>query len=127
MALVVDESHQGGGLEGEAHGVADAEGQGEEVGMRRVGEQVGRQHDDVDEEHSDDRAQEHLDEYLGRAVHGAGDNPVLQAADNSEVERQQGHDGQIVLWKHPHDDKGGQYQCQRGEEQGCEVTLHATR
>ena len=92
LALAIDELYKGDGLEDEADCVANAECQGEAVSMCCVRHQIGCQDDDMDEEDADDGAKEHLDEDLGRAVHGTGDEPVLQATDDAEVKRQQRHD-----------------------------------
>ena len=124
LLLAIDEEDERDGLEDQHHGETDTEGDGEELGLLCMREEVGREDHQVDEQRGDGGGQEELHETLGRLVHALHHKIVLHAGDGGEIERQQRHDREEPLGNRPHHHKGGQCQHQRHGDERNVISLH---
>lgn len=124
VSLLFHEADQCDGLEEEAGGVADGEGNGEEASLGGMGEEVECEDEEMEEEDADDGAEEDLDEGLRGAVHALGDYEVLNGCDDAEIECQKRHSDKEAGRPEPHDAEGDERQDECEGEEREEVFFH---
>lgn len=103
LSFLADGDHHGTCFENHHDGETDAEDNGEELGMHRMGEKVNGKNYEMDEEGCNSGGQKDLDKASRRLIHALQYNVVLRTGYHSEIECQHGHDRQKSLWGGPHD------------------------